>query len=177
MERSTAPTPVKERQEKGMEMGRPTESPAQKGEDGPTAIYTVDLKADPPACQEFSEGKVQCTAPLEPGPDGLLIAKFPGHLWKSVLPNLALESVKAKKEREDDVEPMKRAPPRRKAMKAMKAPPMKAMKAAPPKGNPGKYNQMFYKNTHTIGIREKTGGKKQVCSFGGAKAKKQRNRT
>ena len=74
-------------------MGNTRGSPAKKGGGGPTAIYNVNLQGDPPVCQEFSEGKVQRTAPLEHGTRGQLIAKFPGLEWQSALPNLTLENV------------------------------------------------------------------------------------
>ena len=72
---------------------------------------------------------------------------------------------------------MKTAHPKRRAMKAMKAMkamrPMEARKAAPDEApERKKYWKMFYKNSHSVGIKESTGKKRQVFSFGGAKSRK-----
>ncbi len=37
-----------------------------------------------------------------------------------------------------------------------------------------RYQKMWYKNTHTVGIRQKFGDKKQIWSFGGKRCGKEK---
>jgi hypothetical protein len=100
------------------------------------------------------------SAPLLPGDDGFACAIFEGYgVVSSEVPNLLLTKAKAATVMKKPAggQPKKRKPAKKKPAK----------KEKPAKKGGGRFAIMFYKNSKSIGIREKFGDKKQVISFGG----------
>ena len=150
-------------------------------------IYSTDLMHKPPMAVKHAEGCIQAMVPLEKGDDGFLHAVFPDgtekvfdlpnlvmdhikeeHAWKKPMAMKALRAMKAMKAMK-----VKKA---MKAMKAMKAPPEpeapepEVHHEAPVAGVSKMHSIMWYKSAKSIGIRQRTGEKKQILSFGGALA-------
>ena len=136
----------------------------------PGIVYTSDLTSL--TAESFQGGRVQETVPLCRGPNGFLVAKFSTGDWSSDLPNLVLGTAPAA------------AKPKAKKGKAAAAASAKptaedasqvaaAASAEPPPEDASQksYGLMFYKNSHSIGVRAKFGKKNQVFSFGGTSAK------
>ena len=164
-----------------------------KDEHKEAMVYTTDLMAKPPSMSSFSEGKEDSRAPLVKGPDGFLVAQFGDLVRTTEFPNVVLETltkraglgegekVAKKKEKPDKVAKKKKAPTKKKKKgakkKEAKKTPTKAAKdevkedESPEKEEDKEksalFGPMYYKNSHFIGIRAKTGKKNQVMSFGG----------
>ena len=152
-------------------------------------VYTTDLMAKPPSMSSFSEGKEGSRAPLVKGPEGFLVAHFGDLVKTTEFPNVVLETLKLpkkvaknKKEKLGKVAKSKKASTKKTKKvakkKAAKKTPTKAAKEevkedeSPEKEEEDKeksslFGPMYYKNTHSIGIRAKTGKKNQVMAFGG----------
>ena len=165
-----------------------------KDEHKEAMVYTTDLMAKPPSMSSFSEGKEGSRAPLVKGPEGFLVAHFGDLVKTTEFPNVVLETLtkraglgegekvaKKKKEKLGKVAKEKKAPTKKtkkvaKKKEAKKTPTKAAKEEVKEDESPEKeedkeksalFGPMYYKNSHFIGIRAKTGKKNQVMSFGG----------
>ena len=155
-------------------------------------VFTVDIPTMHCQLHGTSSQDADRSVPLEPGPLGLLIAKFGEMVYKTELSNLMLSVPPPKKE--------KKAPPQKKpaaAAAAAAAPPAAAeapatpppaaqaaaaeapaapfaaeAPAAPPAAAKDDYSVMWYKKGSQCAIRAKFGSKAQVLSFGGMRTPK-----
>ena len=153
-------------------------------------VFTVDIPTMHCQLHGTSSQDADRSVPLEPGPLGLLIAKFGEMVYKTELSNLMLSVPPPKKE--------KKAPPQKKpAAAAAAAPPAAAeapatpppaaqaaaaeapaapfaaeAPAAPPAAAKDDYSVMWYKKGSQCAIRAKFGIKAQVLSFGGMRTTK-----
>ena len=157
-------------------------------------VFTVDISTMHCQLHGTSSQDADRSVPLEPGPLGLLIAKFGEMVYKTELSNLMLSVPPPKKE--------KKAPPQKKPAAHNKAEIDDAeaqAAAAPPAAHPAAaeapaapfaaeapaahlaaakddYSVMWYKKGLSCAIRAKFGTKATVLSFGGMmtlKTKKQ----
>ena len=154
-------------------------------------VFTVDIPTMHCQLHGTSSQDADRSVPLEPGPLGLLIAKFGEMVYKTELSNLMLLVPPPKKE--------KKAPPQKKpaaappaaappaAAEAPATPPPAAQAAAaeapaapfaaeapaaPPAAAKDDYSVMWYKKGSQCAIRAKFGIKATVLSFGGMRTLK-----
>lgn len=153
-------------------------------------VFTVDIPTMHCQLHGTSSQDADRSVPLEPGPHGLLIARFGEMVHTTELSNLMLSVPPPKKE--------KKAPPQKKpAAAAAAAPPAAAeapatpppaaqaaaaeapaapfaaeAPAAPPAAAKDDYSVMWYKKGSQCAIRAKFGIKATVLSFGGMRTPK-----
>ena len=155
-------------------------------------IFTVDINKRQCTMYSTSENAEE-TAPLEAGPNGLLVAKFGESVHESELSNLMLLAPAARKEKKVLKRPAA-APPEAEApseavlKRPAAAPPKAVLKRpaaapseaetpseaeapseadVPPVEAKDDYGIMWYGKANAIGIRAKFGAKATVFQFGG----------
>ena len=148
------------------------------------AVYTTDLLLLQ-CTQHFAHTPKAETSTLGAGPDQLLVAHFSNGTYVTELSNLLLASAvsasKGGKKKQAKKKPAAAAKVQKKpaaaaapAVAAARAPGADARIVVPgplaPKSS--QYQVLWYKNTHTVGIRERFAGKKQIFSFGGTRCDK-----
>ena len=154
-------------------------------------VFTVDIPTMHCQLHGTSSQDADRSVPLEPGPLGLLIAKFGEMVYKTELSNLMLSVPPPKKEKKAPPEkkptaaPPAAAPPA--AAEAPATPPPAAQAAAaeapaapfaaeappaPPAAAKDDYSVMWYKKGSQCAIRAKFGIKATVLSFGGMRTPK-----
>ena len=148
------------------------------------AVYTTSLATL--EGQKFVDGKVEEKAPLRTGMDGFVYAEFSDgvrHVFD--VPNLVLETLRtgagtSEKPSKAGRKKKKKGAASKKKKKVLKKPSQQggmANESAPPPAPEASelakspdYGLMYYKNAHTIGIRQKFAGKQQIMCFGGKKS-------
>lgn len=149
-------------------------------------VFTVDIPTMHCQLHGTSSQDADRSVPLEPGPLGLLIAKFGEMVYKTELSNLMLSVPPPKKEKK--APPQKKpaaAPPAAAPPAAAEAPAAQAAAAeapaapfaaeapaAPPAAAKDDYSVMWYKKGLSCAIRAKFGIKATVLSFGGMRTPK-----
>ena len=154
----------------------------------PRPVYWTDLNADPPLLYK-NDGEHTVSAKLEVGPDGFGLAKFDGDLEQCVseVPNVILEAKALMVEGHMGKPQEERKQKKRRIMS--KKPSCKGsleeeeekettketeqLKGVESNAEKGKklWAVMYYKRSNSIGLREKTGLKRQMVSFGGRGSK------
>ena len=142
------------------------------------------MNANPPLLYK-NDGEHTVSAKLEVGPDGFGLAQFDGDLRQCVseVPNLILEARalmadrlmgKPKQERKQKKRRIMSKKPSCKGSMDEEEEKETAKETENPKGvesleEQGKklWRVMYYKNSNSIGLKEKTGLKRQLVSFGG----------
>jgi len=146
-------------------------------------VFTVDIPTMHCHMHCTSSQDADRSAPLEKGPDGLLVARFGETVHTTELCNLMLFAAPPAKKRPAAACAIERPAPEvaesaaasedavAEGASASAAPPLAAAPPAPPAEDapPAKddYAIMWYKRDKTIAIRAKFGAKQQVLSFGG----------
>ena len=116
-------------------------------------MWTELNKSPPLLHRSYPSGREE-VSPLKMGPHGFAMAEFAGEAVETSVPNLILDANKK--------------PHVQKKPSVMKRPGGE-LEASP------LYALMYYKNNHCVGVRQKTGDKRQVVSFGGAKCTKSKD--
>jgi hypothetical protein len=134
------------------------------------AVFTVDTGKMQCSRHGFSSSEPAEVVPLQAGDEGLLVAEFSHGVHTTELSNLVLAHVPKCVKEKKAAAPIQRKP-------AAAAPVQSEVPAAPvpvaaAAAGGNNYAIMYYKNTRTIGIREKFGGKHQIGSFGGIRCAK-----
>jgi hypothetical protein len=150
-------------------------------------VFTVDISTMHCHLHGTSSQDADRSVPLEPGPLGLLIAKFGEMVHQTELSNLMLEVPPPKKEKKKKKPAAAAAAPPPAAAEAPATPPpaaqaaateapaaaeapaapFAAAAAAPPAAAKDDYSVMWYKKGKSCAIRAKFGTKATVLSFGG----------
>ena len=126
------------------------------------AVFTVDIGKLQCSRHCFSSSEPAEVVPLQAGDEGLLVAEFSHGVHTTELSNLVLSHVPKSVQEKKAAAPIRRKPAA--AAPVVPAAPVPVAAAAAGGNN---YAIMYYKNTRTIGFREKFGGKHQIGSFGG----------
>ena len=137
-------------------------------------VFTVDISTMHCQLHSTSSHDADRSEPLEPGPDGLLIARFGEIVYTTELSNLMLSVPPTKKRKTAPVskKPAADTTAHLAAAEAPAAPLAAAAPAAPLAEAKDDYAILWYKNSKCCGIRAKFGIKTQVLSFGGKKSLK-----
>ena len=147
-------------------------------------VFTVDISTMHCKLHGTSSHDADRSVPLEPGPHGLLIAKFGEMVHTTELSNLMLAVPPPPKKRPAAAPVAKKPAAHMEAADLAAAPPAAHPAAAEAPAAPlgaeapaaheavakDDYSVMWYKNGRWIGIREKFGMKSQVVSYGGKKS-------
>lgn len=149
-------------------------------------VFTVDISTMHCQLHGASSHDADRSVPLEPGPHGLLIAKFGEMVHTTELSNLMLAVPPPPKKRPAAAPVAKKPAADMEAADLAAAPPAAHPAAAEAPAAPlgaeapaaheavakDDYSVMWYKHSKSIGIREKFVIKSQVVSFGGKKSLK-----
>ena len=138
-------------------------------------VFTVDISTMHCQLHSTSSHDADRSEPLEPGPEGLLIARFGEIVYTTELSNLMLSVPPTKKRKTAPVSKKPAADIKAESdaeeAQAAAAPPA-AHPAAPLAAAKDDYAILWYKNSKCCGIKAKFGMKTQVLSFGGKKSLK-----
>ena len=138
-------------------------------------VFTVDISTMHCQLHSTSSHDADRSEPLEPGPEGLLIARFGEIVYTTELSNLMLAVPPTKKRKTAPVSKKPAADIKAESdaeeAQAAAAPPA-AHPAAPLAAAKDDYTISWQKRTKCCGIRFKFGMKTQVLSFGGKKSLK-----
>ena len=133
-------------------------------------IFTVDIASMQVFMHSPSSDAVE-GAPLEAGPNGLLVARFADRVHTTELCNLMLAAAPKRVMKRPAAAMIAK---RRAAKVAVEAPvaDVPAVVPAAAAGPKNDYGFNYYKNHNSIGIKAKFGACNQVFSFGGTKCTK-----
>ena len=116
--------------------------------------------------QMFQDGTI-ATAPLSEGPDGKAVAYFEKTSVTTGVPNRLLRLKSKQTPPAASPSDKRKAPGPQMGRQRKTAKAEGTSSSSGGQGGPQRYHAMYYKNYHTIGIRDSFPPRKQVFSFGG----------